>query len=117
LRLISIANDDSWPGIGAVIVATLVQGPDHFACFRDRLVAIPLGMQVRPSQNIEIRDRRDQAVTDLRWCIAGTANHSFSFDHRRRPDTLRTAMATAFFWPTSTTRRFPRVSRFRCSMA
>jgi hypothetical protein len=29
------------------------------------------------------------------------ANHSFNFDHRRRPDTLRTAMATAFFWPTS----------------
>ena len=27
----------------------------------------------------------------------------------RRPEALRTAMATAFFWPTSTTRRFPRV--------
>jgi ATP-binding cassette subfamily B protein len=24
-----------------------------------------------------------------------------SFDHRRRPETLRTAMATAFFWPTN----------------
>jgi hypothetical protein len=29
-------------------------------------------------------------------------SHSCSFDHRRRPDTLRTAMATAFFWPTRT---------------
>jgi hypothetical protein len=39
----------------------------NFACFRDRLVAIPLEMQMRRSQNIEIRDRHDQAVTDLRW--------------------------------------------------
>ena len=37
-------------------------------------------------------------------------SHSSSFDHRRRPDTLRTAMATAFFWPTRTTRRLPRVT-------
>jgi hypothetical protein len=38
----------------------------NFAFFRDRLVAIPLEMQMRRSQNIEIRDRHDQAVTDLR---------------------------------------------------
>jgi len=48
-------------------------------------------------------------------------SHSFNFDHRRRPETLRTAMATAFFCPTSTTSFLPRVtpvySRFRCSMA
>jgi hypothetical protein len=25
------------------------------------------------------------------------SSHSFSFDHRRRPETLRTAIATAFF--------------------
>ena len=37
-------------------------------------------------------------------------SHSSSFDQRRRPDTLRTAMATAFFWPTRTTRRLPRVT-------
>jgi len=47
-------------------------------------------------------------------------SHSPSFDHRRRPETLRTAMATAFFCPTNTTSRFPRVTpvyrRFRCSM-
>jgi len=41
---------------------------------------------------------------------ASERNHSLSFDQRRRPETLRTAMATAFFWPTSTTRRFPRVT-------
>jgi hypothetical protein len=29
--------------------------------------------------------------------LMGPANHSFNFDHRRRPDTLRTAIATAFF--------------------
>jgi hypothetical protein len=36
--------------------------------------------------------------------------HSRSFDQRRRPETLRTAMATAFFWPTRTTSRLPRVT-------
>jgi hypothetical protein len=40
----------------------------------------------------------------------GPASHSFNFDHRRRPDTLRTAIATAFFWPTSTTSCLPRVT-------
>src|SRR3954471_7784064 len=37
-------------------------------------------------------------------------NHSLSFDQRRRPETLGTAMATAFFCPTSTTSRLPRVT-------
>lgn len=27
-------------------------------------------------------------------------SHSFSFDHLCRPDTLRTTIAIAFFWPT-----------------
>src|SRR5262244_3450860 len=51
--------------------------------------------------------------------IYGGRSHSASFDQRRRPETLRTAIATAFFWPTSTTSFLPRVtpvySRFRCS--
>jgi hypothetical protein len=38
------------------------------------------------------------------------ANHSFSFDQRRPPEALRAAIATAFFWPTSTTSRLPRVT-------
>src|SRR6516162_7469414 len=37
-------------------------------------------------------------------------SHSASFDHRRRPETLRTAMAMAFFCPTNTTSRFPLVT-------
>src|ERR1700686_3906884 len=41
---------------------------------------------------------------------AADCSHSRSFDQRRRPDTLRTAMATAFFWPTRTTSRLPRVT-------
>jgi hypothetical protein len=41
--------------------------------------------------------RRDRGMPGL--------SHSLSFDQRRRPDTLRTAMATAFFCPTSTTCR------------
>src|ERR1700738_1812080 len=51
----------------------------------------------------------------------GSASHSWSFDHRRRPEMLRTAIATAFFWPTSPTSFLPRVTpverRVRCSMA
>ena len=35
---------------------------------------------------------------------------SASFDQRRRPETLRTAMAKAFFCPTNTTSRFPLVT-------
>jgi len=46
----------------------------------------------------------------LRSVIAGLPSHSSSFDQRRRPDTLRTAMATAFFWPTRTTNCFPLVT-------
>ena len=38
------------------------------------------------------------------------AIHSFNLDHRRRPDTFFTAMATAFFCPTRTTSRLPRVT-------
>jgi hypothetical protein len=37
-------------------------------------------------------------------------SHSPNFDQRRRPEVLRTAMATAFFCPTSTTSRLPRVT-------
>ena len=37
-------------------------------------------------------------------------SHSCSFDHRRRPETFRTAIATAFFCPTSTTNFLPRVT-------
>ena len=49
-------------------------------------------------------------ASGLRAVMAGLPSHSFSFDQRRRPDTLRTAMATAFFWPTRTTSRLPRVT-------
>ena len=36
-------------------------------------------------------------------------SRSLSFDRRRRPETFRTAIATALFWPTSTTSFLPRV--------
>jgi hypothetical protein len=51
--------------------------------------------------------RRPQAI-DHRPLDVG-ASHSASFDQRRRPETLRTAIATAFFWPTSTTSLLPLV--------
>ena len=47
-------------------------------------------------------------VLSLARSAAGPLNLSSNFDQRRRPETLRTAMATAFFWPTSSTRRLPR---------
>src|SRR5208282_2527770 len=43
------------------------------------------------------------------WESAPTRSHSSSFDQRRRRETLRTAIAMAFFCPTRTTRRLPRV--------
>ena len=53
---------------------------------------MPLEMQARGSVNVGIRDHHDQAAPDfLRLRIAVAANHSFSFDHRRRPGVLRTA--------------------------
>ena len=45
-----------------------------------------------------------------RFWPARFRNHSSSLDHRLRPAALRTAMAMAFFCPTSTTRRLPRVT-------
>jgi hypothetical protein len=52
---------------------------------------MPLEMQASGSVTVGIRDHQNQAVSDFRrWRIA-VANHSFSFDHRRRPETLRTA--------------------------
>jgi hypothetical protein len=52
-----------------------------------------------------------QLATPIR-CDRGVPgrSHSLSFDQRRRPDTLRTAMTTAFFCPTNTTSRLPRVT-------
>ena len=37
-------------------------------------------------------------------------SHSCSFDQRHRPEMLRTVVATAFFCPTNTTSRLPRVT-------
>jgi hypothetical protein len=37
-------------------------------------------------------------------------SHAFSFDHLRRVCLPFTAIAIAFFWPTMTTRRLPRVT-------
>jgi hypothetical protein len=41
-------------------------------------------------------------------------SHTCNFDQRRRPEMLRTAMATAFLCPTSTTGRLPRVTPVFC---
>jgi hypothetical protein len=35
------------------------------------------------------RDHHDQAVSDFAVAHPSTANHSFSFDHRRRPGVAR----------------------------
>ena len=40
----------------------------------------------------------------------GGASNSLSFDHRRPASPPRTAIASARFWPTTTTSRLPRVT-------
>jgi hypothetical protein len=50
----------------------------------------------------EARDRRAAPYPASRLAQPPERIHSASFDHRFRPPTLRTAMAMAFFWPTTT---------------
>ena len=82
----------------------------HQRCeYSDRLH--PQCIRDRPSQLHVLLSRQKPTNQLAVFCLpAGAASHSFSFDHRRRPETLRTAIATAFFWPTSTTSCFPRVT-------
>ena len=54
--------------------------------------------------------RMTAALVDLFCRSFAVPPAAISFDQRRRPETLRTATATAFFCPTSTTRRLPRVT-------
>ena len=85
------------------VTASAVKYSDrrHPQCIRDD----------RPWQLPVLLSREKPTNQLALFCLrAGAASHSFSFDHRRRPETLRTAIATAFFWPTSTTSRFPRVT-------
>jgi hypothetical protein len=105
-------------GVFMNVVAVLkYAGPPAF------LVVVAVGMALQISRfgrassdpyfGTETRPALSQKLTNqlALFCLpAGAASHSFSFDHRRRPETLRTAIAIAFFWPTSTTSRFPRVT-------
>ncbi len=68
-------------------------------------IALPLISPVVPL----VHERPENRWTLFDY-LFGSASHSFNFDHRRRPDTLRTAIATAFFWPTSTTSFLPLVT-------
>ena len=53
-------------------------------------------------------DARHHALTSR--FETSVLSHSASFDQRLRPETLRTAIATAFFCPTRMTSRLPRVT-------
>ena len=56
-----------------------------------------------------------RTLSGIRTRVASRdASTPASFDHRLRPPTLRTAMAIAFFWPTSTTNRLPLVDQSGC---
>jgi len=68
---------------------------------------MPVAIDLRPQP---ARDLVRGSPTASRAYPLGSASHSRSFDHRRRPEMLRTAIATAFFWPTSTTSFLPRVT-------
>jgi hypothetical protein len=76
------------------------------------LVARPVGFWLARSVSVRQAPGADSRPARR---VAGLGDvpgrsHSLSFDQRRRPETLRTAMATAFFCPTNTTRRLPRVT-------
>src|SRR6266516_8095448 len=70
--------------------------------------------QVRLGHGLTTRDNRAGSahLTERNSVLTAAAgcSHSRSFDQRRRPETLRTAMAMAFFCPTNTTSRLPRVT-------
>src|SRR5262249_20261443 len=75
---------------------------------------LPLRGRVRTWSRDQIR-LSIETSSDLRGIVrvrsdAPLDSHSPSFDQRRRLEALRIAMATAFFWPTRTTSRFPRVA-------
>jgi hypothetical protein len=78
-------------------------------------------MPIRPLENASLDCflRRAALISCLSPLFAATVpqlpeaagrSHSWSFDQRRRPETFRTAIATAFFWPTRTTSLLPRVT-------
>ena len=67
------------------------------------LLAIERFLLIKPSRTLRA------AYAGVSSAIAELGrSHSASLDHRRQPETLRTAMATVFLCPTNTT------SRFRC---
>jgi hypothetical protein len=51
-RIISITTMIRSQASAPSLSATLLQGSDHFACFYDRLVAMPLKMHLRSAENI-----------------------------------------------------------------
>ena len=78
-------------------------------------VRCPFGMRREQALDVQATERLFAALPDLPVSCylrfgAEPLSHSANFDHRRRPETLRTAMATAFFCPTSRTNRFPLVT-------
>jgi len=65
----------------------------------DDALALPVAFYPSAAGPVEGRELTEDA-----------ASHSLSFDQRRRPETFFTVMATAFFCPTRTTSRLPRVT-------
>jgi len=98
-------------------------GNDRFSMFnKKRDIAAAVTLKLLSGRSWDWRNRlsgwNDGCSDDRRRAVIGLvnhrpldagANHSASFDQRRRPETLRTAMPTAFFWPTNTTSLLPLV--------
>ena len=108
-RLAALLLQDHRPQIVGPRQAADMRGQDAIgAAFHDFL---PGSCQQRSAERITSSEKQISGMIEhSSYLCLCPASHSSSFDQRRRPDTLRTAIATAFCWPTSTTSRLPRVT-------
>jgi hypothetical protein len=86
------------PNLGKVAVG---------AFYSPSVAVLPLGFAARSTGRRPISPAVDAPIGSEK--DRPERSRSCSFDQRRRPETLRTAMAMAFFCPTRTTSRLPRV--------
>jgi len=73
-------------------------------------IGVTFAEDIERAYNVGWIDACKKLHGGLRGARIAWSQPSLNFDQRRRPETLRTAIATAFFWPTRTTSFLPRVT-------